>query len=92
MNFQTKKVPLGSDYSNVIKKEYGGGGGSLNASSSFIGNNGLSPLLMYNNAPVGNLDLEDFASLALERFSCNFNFFLNRFLKRKERERKIFIF
>ncbi len=60
MNFGAKKKAL-VDQTNthVFKKEY---------------KNVISPLLLYSNPPDGKIDFDEFATLALERFSSKLPF------------------
>ena len=53
MNFTGKKKVL-EQATTTFKKEF---------------KNVISPLLIYNQAPDGKIDFDDFATLALERFS-----------------------
>ena len=53
MNFTGKKKVL-EQATTTFKKEF---------------KNVVSPLLIYNQAPDGKIDFDDFATLALERFS-----------------------
>jgi hypothetical protein len=54
------------------------GGGLKNVDSnvqkptSLKRESGLSPLLMYNEPPKGNIEFEEFTNLALDRFACNY--------------------
>lgn len=49
----------------------GGGGRKLQETQvKNIKREVVSPLLMYNNPPDGKIEFDEFASAALERFSC----------------------
>lgn len=64
MNFGSKKKVYDQASGITFKKEL---------------KNVQSPLLIYNQAPDGKIDFDEFATLALERFSSEF--YLKKFSK-----------